>query len=199
MNIQADFQNLKYNSSDINQHLQTLYDYASQCETVTEFGTRYGESTIAFLASHNLNNKPSRIISYDLKKQDKITTLENQFKCYKFIEQDTLQCEIDETDILFIDTLHVYYQLFNELKTHSVKVKKYILLHDTVTYGEIDEPLYSANAAVKMSDKIMSITGKQGLLQAIEDFFNNTEDGKNWKKLITYSYNNGLTVLKRNI
>ena len=35
--------------SDINEHIPTLYKYAKECTSVTEFGTRACISTIGFL------------------------------------------------------------------------------------------------------------------------------------------------------
>jgi len=194
MNIKEEFTRIKNTPSDINQHLQTLKDYASQVENVTEMGSRFGDSTIAFIASNIEYGLPKNIVSYDLKRQNEITSLEKN-SCFKFIEQDTLKCEIEDTDLLFIDTLHRYYQLFNELCKHSKHVKRYIIMHDTTTYGETDEPLYSPNSLVKMSDDIKQ-TEKQGLKLAIKDFLQ-TEDGKNWKEKIVYNHNNGLTILIR--
>ena len=39
------------NRSDINEHIPVLTEYANSCEHVTEFGTRTGVSTWAWLAS----------------------------------------------------------------------------------------------------------------------------------------------------
>ena len=53
---------------------------------------------------------------------------------FKFIEASSLDIEIEPTDLLFIDTLHTGEQLQQELFLHSDKAKKYIVLHDTVSY-----------------------------------------------------------------
>ena len=103
---------------------------------------------------------------------------------------------IEETDLLFIDTLHRYFQLYNELGLHAKNVKKYIILHDTETYGEVDEPLYAPQIPVKMSEKVIRTKAK-GLKQAISDFLNTTKEGKNWKIKEVFTNNNGLTVLER--
>ena len=52
---------LKNTPTDINEHIETLVKYASQCDHVTEMGVRGIFSTWAFVAS-----KPKKIISYDL-------------------------------------------------------------------------------------------------------------------------------------
>lgn len=189
MNIQEEYIKRKNNSSDINEHLDTLYKYGKKCKHITEFGSRYGDSTIALL-----NSDPKVMISYDLFKSDFINEIKSDN--YSFIKKDTLSISIDETDLLFIDTLHRYFQLYNELGLHSKKVKKYIILHDTETYGYSDEPLYAAHINVKMSDKII-ITKKVGLKQAINDFLFETKEGNNWVIEEEFKNNNGLTVLAR--
>ena len=68
--------------------------------------------------------------------------IERDSRTWDFFVADTRQLEIEETDLLFIDTWHDYLQLKKELFRHSNKVKKYIILHDTVFYGFINENLY---------------------------------------------------------
>lgn len=189
MNIKQEFERRKQNVSDINEHLETLHNYGRECNHITEFGSRFGDSTVALLYS-----SPEKMISYDLFKSDFIAEIDN--KNFSFVQEDTLNISIEETDLLFIDTLHRYFQLYNELGLHAKKVKKYIILHDTETYGIIDEPLYSPLADVKMSQKILS-TNKQGLLHAVEDFLNETKEGKNWEIKEQFKNNNGLTILSR--
>ena len=52
---------LKNTPTDINEHIETLVKYASQCDHVTEMGVRGIFSTWAFVAS-----RPKKLISYDL-------------------------------------------------------------------------------------------------------------------------------------
>jgi hypothetical protein len=47
---------------------------------------------------------------------------------------NTLEVDIDETDMLFIDTLHNGDQLEKELERSASKVKKFIAFHDTTTF-----------------------------------------------------------------
>ena len=63
MNIQEEYNKRKSNSSDINEHLETLYKYGKESNHITEFGTRYGDSTVALLYS-----LPQTMVSYDLSK-----------------------------------------------------------------------------------------------------------------------------------
>ena len=76
---------------------------------------------------------------------------------------------------MFIDTLHTYDQLSEELRLHAPKARKYIVLHDTTTYGEGGET-----------------PGHQGLWPAVEEFL---AEGC-FRLGARNTNNNGLTVLE---
>ena len=112
---------LKRKPSDIFEHLQTLHDLASQCDHVTEFGVRTAVSTTALLAWLKSNAK---MISYDLNRSQEVVELSNLCKNFQFIVADTREVEIDETDLLFIDTRHVSECLELELEKFSTESQK---------------------------------------------------------------------------
>jgi len=60
MTLEERFNKLKATPSSINEHLDTLRNYASRCESVAEFGVDIGQSTTAFLMA-----QPKRLISVD--------------------------------------------------------------------------------------------------------------------------------------
>lgn len=189
--IQTRFQIEKNKISDINEHLQVIHDYGSKCEHITEMGVRWGSSTWALLAS-----SPKKMISYDIVTSPEVTEILgicNQLSFpFQFIQGDVLSLQIEETDLLFIDTLHTYNQLISELDLHSENVRKYIILHDTNTFGQEDEKIYeSASDKIKNQD-----ISKQGLMNAVMDFLN-TEKGKSWAIDKIFENNNGLTILER--
>ena len=185
----------KYNEhkntpSDINEHLETLYNLGKECSHITEMGVRWVSSTWPLVYSN-----PKKIISYDIVTNPNIIeviNLCNEYSVdYSFQEKDVLQLEIEPTELLFIDTLHTYNQLINELKIHSNKVSKYIVLHDTEFFGRVDESVYEhASNLIKENP-----TTKQGLMTAVEDFLS-TKLGQSWELFKIYENNNGLTVLK---
>jgi hypothetical protein len=176
--------------SDINEHLPTLYKYAKECKHITEMGVRWVSSTWPLLLS-----RPEKMISYDIVTHSQINEVINLTKLYninyEFIQDDVLKTNIEETELLFIDTLHTYNQLFSELSIHSNKCTKYIILHDTTTFGEVDENIYE-HASDKIKNKN---TKKFGLWNAILDFLE-TEQGNNWEIYEKFTNNNGLTILK---
>ena len=167
---------LKGQESDINEHLPVLYKYAKECDHVTEFGVRGIVSTWAFLAPH-----PKRLVSYDIRHPRQFrgnlqAVYDNRGDTdYSFIIGNTLDVDIEPTDLLFIDTWHTYKQLKAELERHFSKVRKYILLHDTETFGTVGED------------------DGEGLSKAIEEFLSDNPD---WKVKEKLSNNNGLTVLE---
>lgn len=192
MTIESVYKEKCASISDINEHLPTLCHYGKEVSHITEFGVRWGGSTWAFLMS-----KPSKLISYDILKTPPVEGIINQASAegvnFTFIEADTLDISIEETDLLFIDTLHTYAQLRSELEMHHMKVRKYIVLHDTHTYG-ISDMKYNG----KISEKIKSINAqyenKHGLIGAVNDFIS---AHKEWQVLKVFHNNNGLTILKK--
>jgi hypothetical protein len=174
--FEVEYQRAKKTPSDINQNLPVLYELAKECETIVEMGVRTGVSTRAFL------NTDAALMSIDIKKN---TTVEKLFalanaggKSCQYIINDVLQIEISETDLLFIDTLHTYEQLTQELKLHGNKAKKYLIFHDTHTFGVSGE----------------NGIDKRGLMPAIIEFL---IANPHWSFYIHKTNNNGLTVLKR--
>jgi hypothetical protein len=178
-----DIYNLKCNTySDIYQHLPVLKKYTEECEHVTEMGVRDVVSTWAFLAG-----KPKILKSIDIVYNSNIELAKQLAKSenidFEFILGDTRKLTIENTDFLFIDTLHTYSQLKEELKIHKNNVNKYIAFHDTETFKNIDEPLYE-----NQPNNEKGI----GLWPAIEEFL---LENKDWKILEHFPYNNGFTII----
>lgn len=178
---------------DIHEHLPILREYASKCDHVTEFGTRWFVSTYAFVMG-NL----SKLISYDVSNaQESYLLFESLLLktdlnvLFDYVIKDVLEEEIEETDLLFIDTDHSYSQLKNELKKHSGKVRKYIIVHDTELFAHknSDEQRYPNKFwEIEPGDE-----GKVGLLTALDEFL---EKNSNWKIEMHLRNCNGLTILK---
>lgn len=192
--IREKFELSKTTPSDINEHLDVIFELSKQCNFIIEMGVRWVVSTWAMLAAN-----PKKMISYDISYHDisKIQEVVNVAALeeinYKFVLSDVLQIDIEKCDLLFIDTLHTYLQLSQELEKHAKNVNKFIVLHDTETYGFIDELIY--HYASPMSKTVIQ---KTGLKNAIKDFLR-SDEGKLWFIKSVYTNNNGLTVLERKI
>jgi hypothetical protein len=89
--------------------------------------------------------------------------------------------------MLFIDTHHNYEHLSRELKRHAHKVKKYILLHDTQTFGTSPEN----NAHCIQYGGFVS---DRGILPALIEFM---IDNPEWKFKLHRTNNNGLTLIEK--
>lgn len=162
---------------DINEHLDTLRRLARHCGHVTEFGTRGGISTTALLAG-----RPRALVTYDRQRYPGVDLLEGVARegrrtRFVFRQADVLQIEIEETDLLFIDTWHVCEQLRHELALHAGKVRSYLVFHDTETFGRSGEA-----------------PGSRGLWPAIEEFL---REHPHWSLSARLENNNGLTILTR--
>ena len=145
MNILEQNYNLALQRSpDICEHIPTLKRYALECEHITEIGVRAVNSTWGLLAG-----KPKKMISYDLyfagppmfPDADIASVFEaarEEGIVYGFIQESSLTANIEPTDLLFLDTWHVYEQLSRELLFHADKVKQYITNVPTSTIiGEV--------------------------------------------------------------
>ena len=159
--------------SDIFQHLPTLRSYAARCDHVTEFGVRYGVSTFALLHA-----QPKRLVSYDIRPFALEKTVERVAgrTAFSFCQADVRDVTIEETDLLFIDTLHSYAQISRELELHAPRVRRFIILHDTTTFGHTDEGQPGP-----------------GLWPGVEAFL----AGGTFSLREKFEHNNGLTVLER--
>jgi len=118
----------------IHELLPTLRDFAARAESVVEFGSYTGNSTVALLCG-----LPRTMTSVDIAKRQANVDLEQIIPTeieYRFLEADDRQIDIEPTDLLFIDTEHTYEQLHAELERHADKVKRWIVMHDTVTFGD---------------------------------------------------------------
>jgi len=184
---------IKYNQkkqtpSDINEHLETLYNYAKECDAIAEFGVFEVTSSYALAAA-----RPKKLICVDIKSNNFIENFINECQIeginLEFYESSTLNFLLEEVDLLFIDTLHAYSQLIQELRLHHTKVKKYIILHDTVSFANNDEINYTG----LLNDRNINEQGKRGLLPAVEDFI---KENPHWIIVQSFPYNNGLMVLK---
>ena len=180
MNIDIKVNQLISTPSDINEHLSTLISYSKECDTIVELGTGQTISTWAFLAG-----RPKNFITVDILHPEErginfdeiveAASLENINFTLKV--EDSRTVDFKETDLLFIDTKHNYDVLKEELKVHGNKSKKYIIFHDTISFGTKDE-----------------FGDGPGLNKAIKEFL---VDNPHWREKETWTHNNGLTILQR--
>lgn len=156
---------------DILEHLCTLRLLARHCWHITEFGVRTGNSTIAFLAGMPRNAK---LVSYDIN-QPQFTPPEDAVGRWTFTQADTGNLPtLQDTDMLFIDTLHTYDHVKRELR-HANKVRQWLVFHDTVLFGTNGE------------------NNQPGINAAIREFQAANPD---WLTYADCKHNNGLLILE---
>lgn len=174
--------------SDINEHLPVLFGLAEDCSHITEMGVRDGKSTRAFLYSGRT------LRSYDLYLDKDVSFLfslaDSSGADVEYIKGDSTKVDIEETDLLFIDTWHCYDQVKAELNRHHSKVRKYIAFHDTHSFA-INGERFSGSEKEVLTDVV---DNPMGILPAIIEFM---IEHPEWSFFIHRKNNNGLTVLKR--
>ena len=185
--------------SDINEHLPVLRSYAAKCSHVTECGVRSVVSSWAFAIA--LAETPSsKLVQIDLDTHANIQHFGDiARRCgvnVVFLQGSDLVVEMEPTDLLFIDTWHIYGQLKRELARWAPSVRKYIIMHDTTVDGELGESL-------RMRDDVCARSAESGfplveictgLWPAVEEFLQTNPD---WELGTRYVHNNGLTILTR--
>lgn len=190
-------------SIDIMDHLPTLYNYASECDSVFETGVRGCVSSWAFLYGllngNNQNTKTLFMNDIDVCQIDDILSASKPFDniVVKYEWKNNLLLDFTEKyDITFIDTWHIYGQLKRELNKFSKLTNKYIILHDTTvdeTYGETIRCRWDAERQSNESGIPVDEINK-GLWPAIVEFIQNNPE---WYIKERFTNNNGLTILSK--
>lgn len=171
------YEEVAQKQTDISQALPILRGLASIVDHVTEFGMREGNSTTALMAG-----LPRVLITYDHRAVPLKPLVEAAAEArVEFIitRQNVLEAApIEETDLLFIDTLHTFDQLTKELKIHGSRATRFIAFHDTHTFGKTCQ----------------GKKGGEGLLPAIGNFL---KANRKWRLLYHTVKENGFTVIGR--
>ena len=169
--------------SDISAHLPLLEYLASKCIHITEFGTRDAFSTCAFMSG--LQKTRGRLVSFDIDMpacMDEFKNMEVLPCSWDFRQRSTVDedLNIEETDLLFVDSLHTYEQVRDELRLHAARVGKFIVFHDTYSHGEFSR----------------DIKGREGILRAINEFVDSSSE---WEQVYKVDFNHGLIVLEKTV
>jgi hypothetical protein len=194
------FDHYKSTPSDINEHLETLYNYTKQCSSVIELGVREIVSTWAFIKGLAEVEGEKRLYSVDIDKCENINAVIQIADAVgvkmTFHHEDSSKVELPRADLLFIDTLHVYGHLRRELEHHHHRAKKFIVMHDTegdAIFGEAIRSNWNLLTTMKKTGySFEDIT--HGLLRAIYEFLHNHPE---WRIEYIALNNNGLMVLRR--
>ena len=189
----------KMQPSDIHEHLDTLTKLASQSMHVTEAGVRGAVSSYA-LAHGLINRSGTKLVQIDLEDSDAAQAFRKQALSegldVVFYNESDLTCPVARTDMLFIDTWHVYAQLKRELERWAHAVNKFIVLHDTTVDGELGESVRlksDMHAQARASGFTVQDIAR-GLWPAVVEFL---QAHPEWRLQKRFTNNNGLTILVR--
>lgn len=193
----------KNRSSDIMEHLPTLYRYARECDSVFETGVRGCVSSWAFLYGlldnkERINKKVLFMNDINVCDVNELLLVSKNFDIeVKYEWKNNLSLNFDQNyDITFIDTWHIYGQLKRELEKFSKITNKYIIMHDTTVDEIYGETIRCGWDAVKQSREsgfpVEEI--RKGLWPAVLEFLHNNPE---WYLKERYINNNGLTILAR--
>lgn len=176
--------------TDIHEHMDVLRELGSECDHITELGMRWANgSTVAFLAA-----QPKTLVSWDIDPMSIVDQRVAELLAVKGRTNfqprvgNTLEVTLEETDLLFLDTLHTAKQLKAELERHSFVpgtwpprpyVRKYLVFHDTMTFGRKGED------------------GSEPGLRAAIHWFQTKHAFPLWAVLHDFENNNGLIVMER--
>ena len=183
----------------IDQHLPALRYLAQDVESVLEFGA--GMSTVAWLAGG------ATVTSVDVEPMPWMEPL-NRLASGEagvpplgglqrtggppkggtparltFVHQSSLTFPPQPADLLFVDTLHTYAQLAAELQRHGPLAKRWIVLHDTESFGWPDSPLTAKYHP-----------GDPGLQAALGEWLSANQQ---WRRHKIYTHQHGLIVLRK--
>jgi len=174
MNFEKEYLDACERDTDIHEHLPIISELTSQCNHVTELGVGWAQSTRAFLR-HDVE-----IHSYEFMPQPGIREFfdeaKNAGRNVTLHVDDTRKVNIAETDLMLVDSLHIYEQVQKELELHAGKVRKYLLFHDTTLFADRGE------------------FGGKGIWPAVQEFMDSHSE---WQLVERRTNNNGLTILKR--
>jgi len=165
------FDEIKNTRSDINEHLQSIYQHVKGCNVAVSLGVSRGYSAFALLmgCQHHITIDPAP-------NQDAINLLSEYFggKSEVKIQNTDESIELEEIDVLFIDYVHTSECVEKEMKAHAHKVKKLIFFHDTASFGDVGED------------------GKEGIKKPILDFLLANDE---WRILYCENKNNGMIII----
>lgn len=124
MSLLETFQILLRTPSNISEHMPMLA-MLGRGRSVVEFGFSTGRSATAFLAGGC-----AKLVSYDIL-DCSAAAAPLKSERFTFVQADSAAVEIEECDVLFIDSLHTGAHLTKELTKHAGKARQMIAMHDT--------------------------------------------------------------------
>lgn len=176
----------------ITPHLPRLRAVAEGLDLAVEFGVKRGASSSALLMG------AKKVISFDVVETREARELEAVAgDRWDYRLEDSRTAEVPPADMLFIDSQHDYEQCKAELDAHGHNIRKYIVLHDTATFGVVGADGESGR------HKWAYVPGKGsvpldclGVRFAVDDY---QIAHPEWRIAAHYADSHGLLVLRREV
>lgn len=189
--------------SDINEHLPTLFNYATECESILECGVRGVVSSWALALGLLHNGKDRKYLhGVDIDFVPAIKSFSEHMHGvleYRFSHCSDLELQMDTSyDMIFIDTFHHKKQMEAELNYLHGHCNKYIIGHDCEVDRFTSEivrenhkyNIYQISAETGYSIEDLSI----GIWPAVTEFLDSHAE---WKLKQEFKNNNGLFILEK--
>jgi hypothetical protein len=172
-------------------HLPRLRALADGCDVAVEFGVKRGASASAMLLGAD------RVVSFDL-----VASLEaRELKRvagdrWDYRIEDSRTADVPECELMFSDSLHTYAQCKAELEAHADKARRYLVFHDTLTFGsvgangETGEQLWAYRRGESVPIQYL------GIRPAIDELMIRDPS---WHIVAHYTDSHGLLVLQRTV
>lgn len=168
------FDQVKALPRDLDKHMPMLLEIAQGCQHITEFSKRR-ESLITWARA-----RPKRLVSHNLEAGDKDARMavalvqQEGTNCLIDTRQSTECADIEDTDLLWIDTVHHADRLRGELQKFGHRSKHYIIVRGTGSFG------------------VNAEGGGPGLFEAMREF---VHENPQWFVMLHATNQYGLTVL----
>ena len=191
----------------IGEHIKTLYDYATKCKHISECNSEYSCASWAFVKGlvdgkvEMVGDEKKKYILVNQMSYPDIGRLRSICKDreidFTFMQGNDICMPLERTDLLFIDTWHVYGHMKRELEKFHSLVGKYIIMHDTSVddyAGETIRRKWNSEEQSLLSGYPIKEVNR-GIWPAIEEFLDSHPD--EWDLLERFENCNGLTILQR--
>lgn len=170
-------------------HLPRLRALADGCDLAVEFGVKKGASSTALLLG------AQQVYSYDVIETPEAVALA-QLAGDRWIYRiaDSRTAFVPDCELLFIDSLHTFDQVAAELKHAAYSVRKYLIFHDTITFGSIGAKGESGEQLWQYQRGHSIPFEALGIRPAIDELMIRDPS---WRIAAHYTDSHGLLVLER--
>lgn len=170
-------------------HLDRLRALATGLEVAVEFGVKRAASSVALLLG------AQRVISYDIVDTPHARHLQAiAGPRWEYRLEDSRTATIPECHLLLIDSLHTYAQVKAELEVHARKVSRYLVFHDSITFGSIGaHGETGAHLWTQQPGQSVPLEAL-GIRPAVDELMIRDPS---WRIVASYSDSHGLLVLER--